>query len=81
MDLSDSEIGLGSPALQVDSLPDELSGKPFLGGERIKSVSKKVTPRKKKNHSGPKKRNHKGDKNIKVSNFYMAKDTINKIQR
>ena len=29
VDLPNPEVKLGSPALQVDSLPTELSGKPF----------------------------------------------------
>jgi len=31
VDLPDPGIELGSPAVQVDSLPTELSGKPLLG--------------------------------------------------
>ena len=31
VDLSNPGIELGSPALQVDSLPTELSGKPYFG--------------------------------------------------
>ena len=35
MDLPDPGIELGSPALQVDSLPPELSGKPVTGPDLI----------------------------------------------
>ena len=35
MDLPDPGIKAGSPALQADSLPTELSGKPILDGERV----------------------------------------------
>ena len=34
-DLPDPGIKLGSPALQVDSLPTELSGKPKIWGRQI----------------------------------------------
>ena len=37
MDLPDPGIKLGSPALQVDSLPDELYGSPFPGGSVVKN--------------------------------------------
>ena len=37
MDLPDPGIKLGSPALQVDSLPDELYGSPSPGGSVVKN--------------------------------------------
>ena len=42
MDLSDSGIELGSLALQVDSLPSELSGKPVVGGKRSVKSQKEI---------------------------------------
>ena len=39
-DLSNPRIESGSPALQTDSLPTELSGKPLEGLKRMKKLSK-----------------------------------------
>ena len=40
MDLPDPGIELGSPALQVDSLPTELSGKPPHSSRRKHTINK-----------------------------------------
>ena len=42
MDLPDSGIELGSPALQVDSLPTKLSGKPPQNYTSVKNMKFKI---------------------------------------